>query len=644
MIRVSVITPTRNRADLLVHAIESVRAQTLEAWELIVVDDGSTDHTAEAVRGIGDPRVVYLRSTGSGCSAARNLGMQRARGEFIAFLDDDDEYLPHKLALHTEFLDRHPDVDLVGSGTRLVEPSGGKIADLRPWLSPEPLDLAGCLKSCRFQTCSIQFRRALIEAEKGRFRPGLDRAEDALFYIELARRGCRMSWAPSIVAQYRVDPARNASAVVAYDLSFHREVDRLLSEEDVRAEVLKRADEIEADRCFLSGMRAGCAGAVPFARKWLKRAYTLCPGAFGGARSRFGASLRRFISQYGSESLVSLEASLRECLLSETHAILAGLARADVSTGEPMNYQAFGLTIASEFELDECPAGDRAVEDADLTIWRTHLGDIESGSRGVGEARIFVRNFGSFIVREGRQILVDAVGSAADPILVSFIMEKLIPLALIQRGCLVFHGSVVELKGRALALIGPPGVGKTSLAMALRERHGCRLLDDDIAVLKEEAGGLRVYPGWSMMKLWPDTAIHYGLDPCGLPQQWAETEKRVRRLEPEQMAPGVPLDRMLLLERGVDEGQIGLSGADALRSIMPHWYGALYHELVEPAGGPARMFADAAAVARHARIEKCCIGEGLPKLEVWAERIVKTASDGKEQSADGGRQHHHCHA
>jgi glycosyltransferase involved in cell wall biosynthesis len=97
---ISVVVPTHNRANLLPRAIRSVLAQTFEDFELIVVDDASTDETASIVRGLQgrDYRVHYLRhASNQGEAASRNTGIAAAQGEFIAFLDDDDEWLPRKL-------------------------------------------------------------------------------------------------------------------------------------------------------------------------------------------------------------------------------------------------------------------------------------------------------------------------------------------------------------------------------------------------------------------------------------------------------------------------------------------------------------------------------------------------------------------
>lgn len=110
--RVSVLIPTYNRADLLCAAVDSVLAQTYQDFEIIVIDDGSTDDTRARLERYGD-RVRYEYGPHEGPAAARNRGFRAARGEYLCLLDSDDLYYPHKLALQVAHLDARPDTVMV---------------------------------------------------------------------------------------------------------------------------------------------------------------------------------------------------------------------------------------------------------------------------------------------------------------------------------------------------------------------------------------------------------------------------------------------------------------------------------------------------------------------------------------------------
>ncbi|MBP8271434.1 MAG: glycosyltransferase family 2 protein [Sphaerotilus sp.] len=104
---VSIILPTYNRVDVIGRAIASIIRQTFSDWELLVVDDGSTDGTANRLRGL-DSRIRFIDQNNQGVAAARNTGIAAAMGRYIAFMDSDDEWRPEFLALTTAFLHAHP--------------------------------------------------------------------------------------------------------------------------------------------------------------------------------------------------------------------------------------------------------------------------------------------------------------------------------------------------------------------------------------------------------------------------------------------------------------------------------------------------------------------------------------------------------
>jgi glycosyltransferase involved in cell wall biosynthesis len=189
---VSVSVSTYNRAHLLGRALRSVLAQTFQDYEIIVVDDGSTDNTEEVVRSFGDARIQYLRhESNRGQSAAINTGIRAATGEYVAFLDDDDEWLPEKLAIQLETF-KTSDLERLGvvscpkltvyDGRRKVRaPRKRRFA--RGWVHK---DLLARRMVVPWATCSLLVRRdALTEANL--FDESLPHSKDWDFVFRLSR-------------------------------------------------------------------------------------------------------------------------------------------------------------------------------------------------------------------------------------------------------------------------------------------------------------------------------------------------------------------------------------------------------------------------------------------------------------------------
>lgn len=116
---ITIITPTYNRAHLIRKAINSILEQTYKNWEYVIIDDASTDNTEEIVRSFADPRINFIKcKKNRGNAVARNIGVDAAKGEFIAFLDSDDEYFPNYLEEAYAKLINSSKADFLWSGTR----------------------------------------------------------------------------------------------------------------------------------------------------------------------------------------------------------------------------------------------------------------------------------------------------------------------------------------------------------------------------------------------------------------------------------------------------------------------------------------------------------------------------------------------
>lgn len=126
---ISVIIPTYNRERYISDAIQSVLDQNFPDFEIIVVDDGSTDHTGNVVRAFQSEKIRYIYQPNYGRSKARNHALGLARGRYIAFLDSDDLYLPGKLLLQVAYMEANPEVGMIYTSARCVDEYGVPLMD-----------------------------------------------------------------------------------------------------------------------------------------------------------------------------------------------------------------------------------------------------------------------------------------------------------------------------------------------------------------------------------------------------------------------------------------------------------------------------------------------------------------------------------
>jgi glycosyltransferase involved in cell wall biosynthesis len=183
MPRVSVIIPTHNRKAFVLEAVESVLAQTYEDYELIVVDDGSTDGTGRALEQHGE-RLLYLYRANEGVSAARNFGLAHSQGEFIAFLDSDDLWLPKKLDVQIAFMDQHPQAQICYTDELWIR-HGKRVNPKKRHAKYSGEIYRFCLPLCIISPSSALMRRGLFE-QVGTFDPGLPVCEDYDLWLRVA--------------------------------------------------------------------------------------------------------------------------------------------------------------------------------------------------------------------------------------------------------------------------------------------------------------------------------------------------------------------------------------------------------------------------------------------------------------------------
>lgn len=206
---ISVVIPLFNKSAAIGRAVASVRAQTVTGWELVVVDDGSTDDSAEQVAAIADPRIRLVRQSNAGVSAARNRGIAETSGEVIAFLDGDDWWEDGHLAEFERLTARFPDAAMYSTAFAMDDGGRRKVVSLAGH-SEDSLRMVEDYFSKAAQTeppvnsSCVALRRRCIEAIGG-FPEGIHAGEDLITWARLVCLG-GLAYSPRVTSSYRPPP------------------------------------------------------------------------------------------------------------------------------------------------------------------------------------------------------------------------------------------------------------------------------------------------------------------------------------------------------------------------------------------------------------------------------------------------------
>jgi len=256
---VSVIIPTYNRSSYLRQAVESVLRQTFTDFEAIVVDDGSTDGTGTMIKTLNDSRIRYEYQTNQGRSVARNNGVDLSQGLYIAFLDDDDLFLPNKLQIQVNALRENPDVGSVASGFTYIDECNRLIHIARPWLLSHELTVHGFLyEPALLHLASTLFRRDSLSNLGKCFDHSFHLGEDTDFFLRMFLSGIKISWMPTIVASYRLHETGTMSQTEAnaYSHAVKRLLDKFFRHPGISQELLLERERIYAFHQIVSACRA----------------------------------------------------------------------------------------------------------------------------------------------------------------------------------------------------------------------------------------------------------------------------------------------------------------------------------------------------------------------------------------------------
>jgi glycosyltransferase involved in cell wall biosynthesis len=287
---VSVIIPAYDVSEFIGEALDSVLAQTFTDYEIIVINDGSPD--TEALERALKPymsRIVYLKQENRGVSAARNTGIEAARGSLIAFLDGDDTWLPNYLEVQVARIQADPTIDVLypnvimfgdpsdaGEEFMTICPSNGEVTFERL-----------LLQECNVSNCSIARRETIVRA--GLFDESLRSVEDFDLWLRVIKQGSRIAYHRDVLARYR----RRTGSLTADPIWLSKHILRVL--EKVRETMRLTPSELETvdlqqqrfhallrlhegKRAFFSGDTAGAIHGLTEANRFFrnrKTAFTL---------------------------------------------------------------------------------------------------------------------------------------------------------------------------------------------------------------------------------------------------------------------------------------------------------------------------------------------------------------------------------
>jgi len=185
--KISVIIPFYNRVDWLLEAIDSVLEQSFIDFEIILIDDGSTEDISKVFQ-YKDPRIHYFHQENKGRSIARNNGLQHAQGKYIAFLDADDLFSKNKLEVQFQYMEQHPNITLTYTSYQRIDEESTYISTQHSG-SKNYSHYSDLMISCLIATPTVMVNKAFLISHNIQFPIGVHVGEDSLFWIAVAKTG-----------------------------------------------------------------------------------------------------------------------------------------------------------------------------------------------------------------------------------------------------------------------------------------------------------------------------------------------------------------------------------------------------------------------------------------------------------------------
>ena len=271
--KVDIIIPAYNQGHYLQASVESALNQSWRNIEVIIVDDGSTDNTAEVAQAFSDDRVTYIYQQNAGLSAARNTGLRHSTGEYISFLDSDDLFLPEKLELLLAEFEQNPDLGLCAGNAMLINEDGipsGKTYGLGIPTTPEEWLLGN-----RIHVGSVVVKAEWLRKTEP-FDEQLRACEDWDMWIRLSLVGCQMGWISETVSKYRIHGQQMTRQTVRMKTAMLSVLDKVLHK-PLSKNWREMANKAKAAALVKAAGRAFLSGDTELASQDISQAIQLSP-------------------------------------------------------------------------------------------------------------------------------------------------------------------------------------------------------------------------------------------------------------------------------------------------------------------------------------------------------------------------------
>jgi O-antigen biosynthesis protein len=302
---VSVIIPVYNSAQYIQKAIASVLQQTYRNYEIIVVDDGSTDETRSKLE-LYQPKIRYIFQENQGSAAARNTGIKLAQGELIAFLDSDDYWsMPEKLTKQVACFEQNPDLGGINTGWKIVDGAGKHIKTVQPWHKAPQLDLETWLKKKCVRTSAMMFRKEWLE-KVGGFDPELRQSHDVDLILRLSLAGCETDWLKEETVCYRQHDSNTTKDSLKQAKYIQAVLDKFFARKDVPDAIGKQEDQIRYHTLVWLAWYQYNAGNLEEMAKFLQQSLDFSPYLRVENIAHWLSSFKRFTEERGKSFDVNL--------------------------------------------------------------------------------------------------------------------------------------------------------------------------------------------------------------------------------------------------------------------------------------------------------------------------------------------------